>query len=152
MDGRRFGKTGCAAGLFLLIALQVGCNGGPSGVVTLNVGGEWIEISTVVSDQCNLDLPPTATSDVTIIQSGSQISFVFRSEDFGDTVLAGTFNPRTGDFSLSFAEQGGGISVTAVQSGRFTSSSRYTSTSEIVVTQGVQSCTVRTSETGQRRS
>jgi hypothetical protein len=141
------------AGAWLpILALLIQCDGGGPTSVTLNVGGEWIEISTLVADNCDLGLPPTATSNVTIIPSGNQITFVFHSDGFDDAVLNGTFDSRTGQFSLTFAEQGGGISVTALQSGRFTSSSRYTSTSEIVVTQGGASCTVRTSEAGERRS
>ena len=135
-------------------ALTIGCGGGggPSSVVTFEVSGSWVEVSTLVADFCGLDLLPTSTTEVTVIQSQNQVTFVFHSEEFGDTTLIGTFNSRTGEFSLPFNDQQGGVSLSVLQSGRFTSNTRYTSETTIVISEGAQNCTIRTSEVGQRRT
>ena len=145
------------AGIFwtAVAAVLIGCGGGgggPSSVVVFDVGGSWVELSTLLLDACALGLPPTATTQVTVIQSQDQITFVFHSEEFGDTTVTGTFNSRTGEFSLPFNDQQDGVSLSVLQSGRFTSNTRYTSDTTIVISEGAQSCTIRTSEVGQRRT
>ena len=148
MDGRRFRRAALGGVLFLFLAL-VRCDGdGPSGTIVFEVGGEWIEVSTLVSNDCDvLDIPPTSTTDVTIIPSESQITFVYHLQG-DDLDLTGTFNSQTGVFTFSLSGPGGSL----VQSGRFTSNTRYTSETEVVLFEGAGTCTARTSEVGQRSS
>ena len=154
MDGRRFRKAALGGVLCLFLAL-VHCGGdGPSETIVLNVGGAWIEISTLVSDGCGFDppLPQTISSNLTVVPSGNNITFVYHAQGADDTVVAGTWNSATGVFTITFVDQVDGVTLTATQSGRFTSNTQYTSESNIVITDGVVSCTVRTSEVGQRSS
>jgi hypothetical protein len=145
MDGRRFRKAALGGVLCLFLAL-VHCDGdGPSGVTGLDVAGAWIEVSTVVDDGCELGFDEVSTTSVTIIPSGSQITFVFHPQG-GDVAFQGTFDSGTGNFVLTIIGPGGSI----VQSGRFSSNTRYTS--ETVITLIAESCTTRTSEVGQRSS
>jgi hypothetical protein len=155
MDGRRFSKAALGGVLCLFLALQVRCDGGPSETIVLEVGGAWVEISTLVNDGCGFDDPPlpaTITSNLTVVPSGDQISFVYPAQGGGSSVLTGTWNSRTGVFSLTFVDQIDDVTLTAVVNGTFTSNSRYTSETSIVISDGVVSCTVLTSEVGQRSS
>ena len=140
------GGRAVLSGAAILVAVGACSGGGPAGVTGLQVGGSWIEVSTLIEDECDSGLPPTSTAPLTIVPDGNRINFVYHLTG-GDFVLAGTFNPQTGAFTLSFSEG----SVTGVQAGSFSSTSSYTSESEIVVALGGgETCTVRTSEVGQR--
>ncbi len=152
MSGRRFLRTALVAGLVLVTAFAVGCsNDGPTGVVGFDVAGEWIEISTVISDECELGLDPTSTAPLTILVSGTQILFVYHLEGV-DAVLSGTFDPQSGEFTLLYDAQGQGLTISGQQAGSFDSDSSYTSVSEVVVMEDETgtTCTLRTSEVGQR--
>lgn len=154
MGRRRVAAVGV---LGALVSLHAGCGGGggPSGTVVFEVGGEWIEISTLVSNTCPESVvgqvAQTVSTDTTIVPSGSQITFVFH-DPAGDAVIVGAFNSRTGEFSLSFTLQNGGDSFVYTQSGSFSSNTRYTSETQAVITQGGQTCAIRRSEVGQRRA
>ena len=123
-----------------------GDGGGPSSPVTLNVAGTWIETSQIVSNPCDLEFPGNLTGTVELTQSGTQLSVLLD----GDVVGTGTLNLSTGDFTLSgtFTEEG--VTVTILQLGRFSSSTRYTSETVLTFSSGSISCTVRTNDTGSR--
>lgn len=142
------GKAVAAGTLCFVVAL--GCNGdGPSGVVVIDVNGSWVEVSTLTFNDCGIDLPATSSINVTIIQGANQITFVFHLME-GNLPITGTFNAQSGEFSLSLTEQEGGVTLSLVQNGRFTSNTRYTSESTAVFSQGAESCTIRSTELGQK--
>ena len=131
-------------------ALVVACNGGgPSDPEDpsngLQVSGTWTETSQIVSNPCGIDLPGQVTGSFQLVQSGTQLT----ATSDGETVT-GTLNLTTGDFTLAGSFDLNGLNVTVVQSGRFSSSTRYTAETVITLSDGVQTCTVRTSDTGTR--
>ena len=136
-----------------VVALVISCSGsGPTGVIGFDVGGAWIEVSTLALDECGTSIPTTSTTDVTIIYGGgTQITFVFHFAQ-GDLALPGTFNTETHAFVLPYADSDPqtGNTVVGAQSGTFTSESNYTSTTEVVLTVDGESCTVRSNEVAQR--
>ena len=135
---------------YLWIGIAVlACNGdggGPSSPDTLSVAGIWTETSQIVFNPCDLEFPGTLTGTVELTQSGTQLAVLLD----GEVVGTGTLNLTTGDFTLSgtFTEQG--VTVTILQSGRFSSSTRYTSETVLTFTGGPITCIVRTNDTGSR--
>jgi hypothetical protein len=123
-----------------------GDGGGPSSPDTLNVAGTWTETSQIVSNPCDLEFPGSLTGTVELAQSGTQLSVLLD----GEVVGTGTLNQSTGDFTLSGTLTEDGVTVTILQSGRFSSSTRYTSETVLTFTSGSITCTVRTNDTGSR--
>jgi hypothetical protein len=125
-----------------------GGNGGgdPVSPVTLQVAGTWTETSQIVFNPCEIPLPSSITGTVQLTQSGSQLTVV----DNGETLGTGSLNLTTGDFTLSGTSVEDGVTTTIVQSGRFSSSTRFTSETVITATDGVITCVVRTNDTGSR--
>jgi hypothetical protein len=70
--------------------------------------------------------------------------------DDGEVLGTGSLNPTTGDFTLSGTFTDDGVTVTIVQSGRFSSSTRYTAETVLTVSDGTITCTIRTNDTGSR--
>jgi hypothetical protein len=147
---RRWGTTaaGCAG---FGLALGAACSNGPTGLVGFAIGGEWIEVSTLVTDECDTGLPEIVTSDVTVIYGGGNaITFVYHLPS-GDFSLSGSFDAETHAFTLPFGgTDPSGASAIGQQSGTFSSESDYTSTTTIVIVSGGETCTVETHEVGQR--
>ena len=125
------------------------CNGGGGGPVSpgsLQVSGTWTETSQIVSNPCELELPGSLTGTFQLSQSGTQLTVL--SE--GEIVGTGSLNLTTGDFTLSGAGSVDGITISIVQSGRFSSSTRYTAETVITFSDGVTVCTLRTTDSGSR--
>ena len=120
--------------------------GGPVSPATLQVAGTWTETSQIVSNPCEFELPGSLTGTFQLTQSGTQLTVI--SE--GEVVGTGSLNLTTGDFTLSGSSTFEGVTVTVVQSGRFSSSTRYTAETVITATDGVIVCTIRTNDTGSR--
>jgi hypothetical protein len=123
-----------------------GNGGGPSSPDNLSVAGTWTETSQIVSNPCGLELPGTLTGTVQLTQSGTQLTVV----DDGEVLGTGSLNLTTGDFTLSGTFTDDGVTVTIVQSGRFSSSTRYTAETVLTVSDGTITCTIRTNDTGSR--
>ncbi|HYO45777.1 MAG TPA: hypothetical protein VEY33_03725 [Gemmatimonadota bacterium] len=68
----------------------------------------------------------------------------------GEVVGTGSLNLTTGDFTLSGTATVDGITISIVQSGRFSSSTRYTAETVITFSDGVTVCTLRTTDSGSR--
>ena len=131
--------------------LALGCSGGgggggPIAPAPLQVSGTWTETSQIVSNPCELELPGTLTGTFQLSQSGTQLTV--SSE--GEVVGSGSLNLTTGDFTLSGTDTIEGLTITVVQSGRFSSSTRYTAETVITITDGVVVCTLRTNDSGSR--
>lgn len=120
--------------------------GGPTSPSPLQVSGTWSETSQIVSNPCELELPGTLTGTFELSQSGTQLTVLFEGEVLG----TGALNLTTGDFTLSGTSTVEGLTISVVQSGRFSSSTRYTAETVITITDGVVVCTVRTSDAGSR--
>ncbi|CAN5897529.1 hypothetical protein BH20GEM1_BH20GEM1_03770 [soil metagenome] len=135
---------------YLWIGLGVlACNGdggGPASPGNLSVAGTWTETSQIVSNPCGLELPGSLTGTFQLTQSGTQLTVV----DDGEALGTGSLNLTTGDFTLSGTFTEDGVTVTIVQSGRFTSSTRYTAETILTVSDGAITCTIRTNDTGSR--
>ena len=125
-----------------------GGNGGgdPVSPATLQVAGTWSMTSQLVLNSCEIPFPSTLTGPVQLTQSGTQITVVLE----GEAVGSGSLNLTTGDFTLSATTTEDGVTTTLVQSGRFSSSTRFTSETVITATDGVITCTIRTNDTGSR--
>lgn len=120
--------------------------GGPTSPNPLQVSGTWSETSQIISNPCELELPGTLTGTFELSQSGTQLTVLFEGEVLG----TGALNLTTGDFTLSGTSTVEGLTISVVQSGRFSSSTRYTAETVITITDGVVTCTVRTSDAGSR--
>ena len=135
---------------YLWIGLAVlackGDGGGPASPENLSVAGTWTETSQIVSNPCGLELPGTLTGTFQLTQSGTQLMVV---ED-GEVIGTGSLNLTTGDFALSGTFTEDGVTVTIVQSGRFSSSTRFTAETILTVSDGSITCIVRTNDTGSR--
>jgi hypothetical protein len=135
---------------YLWIGLAVfACSGGngggdPVSPATLNVAGTWSETVQIVFDPCGFDLDLSGTFELS--QSGTQLTVI----DDGEVVGTGSLNLTTGDFTLSGSATSQGVTITVVQSGRFSSSTRFTAESVITITDGVITCIIRTNDTGSR--
>lgn len=130
-----------------LVALACnGDGGGPASPDTLSVSGTWTETSQIVSNPCGLELPGSLTGTFQLTQSGTQLMVV----DDGEVIGSGSLNLMTGDFTLSATFTEEGVSITVVQSGRFSSSTRYTAETVVTLSDGTITCTVRTNDTGSR--
>jgi hypothetical protein len=143
-------NSSCARHLWIGLAVMAcsGGNGGgdPVSPVTLQVAGTWTETSQIVFNPCEIPFPSSITGTVQLTQSGTQLTVI----DNGETLGTGTLNLTTGDFTLSGTSVEDGVTTTIVQSGRFSSSTRFTSETVITATDGVIICIVRTNDTGSR--
>ena len=134
-------------GLLVLACGDGGGGGGPADPVTLQVEGTWSETSEVVFDACELlDRLGPLTRNIRISQSGNQLGLFLEAESIG----TGSLDPTTGDFVLSGTYMVDGIEVSFVQRGRFSSATRYTATSDILISGPFVSCEAETSNVGVR--
>jgi hypothetical protein len=98
-----------------------------------------------VSNLCELELPGSTIGMGQIVQTGTVLTLTT------DRITAtGSINPTTGDFTLSGTFSSGGLTITPIQSGRFTSSTRFTAETVYTISDGVESCVFRTSDSGVR--
>jgi hypothetical protein len=124
-----------------------GGDGGPAAPVTLQVEGIWSETSEVLFDACELaDRIGPLTRTVRLSQSGNQLGLFLEGESVG----TGSLNPTTGDFVLSGTYTVDGLEISFIQRGRFSSATRYTATSDIIVSAEFVTCEVETTNAGVR--
>lgn len=79
-------------------------------------------------------------------QNGVQLTAVVEGLTY-----TGTIDTQTGNFTITASESQGGVSIIEVISGQFSSNSRFTSQSQATLTDGVDSCVVRSSDDGRRQ-
>jgi hypothetical protein len=132
------------------VALACSGGGGPGGPDEpgngLQVSGTWMETVQVVSNPCGLELPGQSSGTLQLVQNGTQLTAI--SEGLS---ISGTINTTNGDFTLSGVFSVSGLEITIVQSGNFSSSSRYTAETMFTITDGSATCTVQTSDSGIRQ-
>ncbi len=120
---------------------------GPAAPGGLQVEGVWSETSEVVFDACELaDRLGPLTRTIRLSQSGNQLGLFLEAESIG----TGSLNPSTGDFVLSGAYLVDGLEISFIQHGRFSSATRYTATSDIVISADFVACEVETTNAGVR--
>ena len=149
----RFAPAPLAAALVLLPAC--GGSGPTGGTVTFFVGGQWIMVSTLVSNNCpdtGEDPPTVGTSNLSIQQSGNVLLVNATLPDGTQIPLSGTLNQDTGDFSVSVTAeiQDPPGTVTYTQTGTFSSEDAFTSTSTFTLNAFGDTCSVVGSEVGTR--
>jgi hypothetical protein len=106
-----------------------------------------LETSEVVFDACDLaDRLGPLTRTIRISQSGNQLGLFLEAESIG----TGSLNPSTGDFVLSGVYTIDGLAISFIQRGTFSSSTRYTATSDIVISAEFVACEVETTNAGVR--
>ncbi|MFN2421256.1 MAG: hypothetical protein ABR527_07730 [Gemmatimonadota bacterium] len=130
---------------FALLASCGGGGGSPTEPL-LSVSGLWIVTSQLLQNTCGIQIPNTTVTNVTITQSGVQLT-----AQGGDITYSGTIDTRTGNFTISASTSSGGISAVEIISGRFSSNTRFSSESQATFTDGVDSCVIRSSDDGRRQ-
>lgn len=101
----------------------------------------------MVFDACELaDRLGPLTRTIRLSQSGNQLGLFLEAESIG----TGSLNPSTGDFVLSGAYLVDGLEISFIQHGRFSSATRYTATSDIVISADFVACEVETTNAGVR--
>ena len=85
-------------------------------------------------------------SERRLAQSGELLSMI---QD-GEEIAIGSVNLDTGEFVLSGTIEGGGVTVTLTQRGRFTSETSYTAETTILVQAQFIGCEMRTVDSGTR--
>ena len=68
----------------------------------------------------------------------------------GEEIADGSVNLETGEFVLFGTIEGGGVTVTLTQRGRFTSETSYTAETTILVQAQFIGCEMRTADSGTR--
>lgn len=132
--------------LSLLMACSSG-GGGPTGPAeSLQVSGLWIETSRLTENPCELNFPEVSTSSVTIVQNGTQLAATQQG-----ITATGTINLSTGNFTISATISDPDLVIVVIQSGRFSSNTRYTAESRATITDGIDTCTLRSTDEGQRQ-
>jgi len=133
-----------------LAALACGDGNGGDGLVepvSLQVSGTWSETSEVVADPCGLvDRLDLLARTLQLTQFGVQLRLIHEGKELG----SGSLTPATGDFVLSGTYAFDGLTVSFVRRGSFSSPTRYTSGSDIVIDGGFVACEVRTTDEGVR--
>ena len=128
------------------------CGGGDSDdglvePVSLQVGGTWSETAEVVSDPCDLiDRLDVLARNVRLSQVGIQLTLIHEGAELG----IGSLTPSTGDFVLSGAYVVDNLGVRFTRRGNFSSPTRFTATSDILVEGGFFTCEIRTEDEGVR--
>lgn len=105
----------------------------------LQVTGVWVETVQVTLDDCGL-LPETLTETRTLEQDGTELV-----ANVDGVIIEGTIDPMTGAFTLELRAG----DAFAVQTGTFTSDTRYTAETTATLANG---CRFETTEEGTRES
>lgn len=134
------------------IALSAGaCGGdgdGPSAPSSpLNVSGRWIVTSELDENSCDIEIPDRLTSAATITQTGSQLTIDY-DEGTPDT---GTLDVRTGNFTVQGTLEDEGVTAVSITSGRFSSNDEFEAETAATISDGFDSCTIRTNDEGRRQ-
>ena len=133
-----------------LTILACGDDGGPTDAdtSTLRVSGEWAQTSEAVNGfMCpEVNLWDPFESERRLAQSGEVLTMIQDGEEIAD----GSVNLETGEFVLFGTIEGGGVTVTLTQRGRFTSETSYTAETTILVQAQFIGCEMRTADSGTR--
>ena len=133
-----------------LTVLACGDDGGPTDADTsgLRVSGVWSQSSEAVGDfRCpEVNLWDPFESERRLAQSGEVLTMIQDGEEIAD----GSVNLETGEFVLFGTIEGGGVTVTLTQRGRFTSETSYTAETTILVQAQFIGCEMRTADSGTR--
>lgn len=137
-------------GLYLLAVVMVaGCNnGGPSGPSEpIDATGHWISKGFVTKNTCGISIASPQISGVTVTQTGTSLS---SKSDGSATVLTGTIDPSSGDYSFIKTVQVGSTQLLYSERGTFSSNTcTGSSTGQYVFGNG-SSCVVEISFEGHR--
>lgn len=134
-----------AARIVLLVTVVAACeDDGDAGPMEpdpepLEVTGVWTETAEVTLDDCDL-LPETLTETRTLEQDGTELV-----ANVDGVIIEGTIDPVTGDFTLELRVG----DAFAIQSGRFSSDTRYTAETTATLANG---CRFETTDEGMRES
>lgn len=136
----------------LLGITVLACGGGDGGnglldPVALQVSGTWSETSQVIADPCDLvDRLDLLARTLQLTQFGVQLGLIHEGEELG----SGSLTPSSGDFVLSGSYLVDGLTVSFIRRGTFSSPTRYTSGTDIVIAGGGVICEIRTTDVGVR--
>lgn len=152
---REGGRTVWAMTGVVLLAVGLGCGGDGGGPTDpgngngngLSVSGTWDVTATLDEEDCPEEVAEVQTGTVQIEQNGTQVTF-----RQGALEASGMLDLETGDFSISGTVVSIDGTILIMESGRFSSSSMYTSTSTFTFQPIAEpSCMVRTNDVGVRR-